>query len=120
MNGGVRPLVAVWSPRQRALLGALGYTLERYRPALAASQRAALELDADAIDTPLLKALLAASGLDLDAARHEPVANARLRLCWELPGRAVVLPGLSALRQGAVKRSLWPQLRGLRKGQRPA
>lgn len=107
-----------WSPRQRVLLGALGYALDRYRPALPANQRAALELDADAIDTPLLRALLAATGLTFEQARQEPAGAARVRLCWDVAGRAVVLPSLSALRQGAVKRSLWPQLRGLRKGQR--
>lgn len=120
MTDGVPTRALDWSPRQRQLLGALGHTLERYRPTLAAHQRAALELDADAIDTPLLKALLSATGLELHAARHETVAPARVRLCWDVPGRAVVLPSLSALRQGAVKRSLWPQLRGLRKGRLPA
>lgn len=118
MTDAARSLGGGWSARQRSLLGAMGYTLERYSPGIPANQRAALELDAAALQTPLLRGLLAACGLDLEQAHQQPAGPARLRLSWDEPGHPVVLPGMSALRQGAVKRSLWPQLRGLRKAQR--
>jgi len=114
MSAGSAPALQ-FSPRQKQLLQAMGYTVWQPVQRVAASQRLALELDASAIQSPVLKAMLAFVGLDIEQARASNVSAERLSLSWEMPGTALVLPGTSALRSAAVKRSVWPALRAMRR-----
>jgi hypothetical protein len=84
---------AVWSPRQREWLAALGH-----EPLVRAPPPAPV-----LPDDPLLHALLAAAGCGPGSPRLREVLAA--------------LPPTAALRgDPAAKRALWPRLRALRRG----
>lgn len=95
---------SAWSPEQRRLLRAMDYTLLRLTPtgaALPARGPAVLPatMPESASDHALLRALsIAAGGVALDELRQR-----------------LVLPAIAQLRDAAVKRALWPQLRVLRR-----
>lgn len=114
MSAGSAPALQ-FSPRQKQLLQAMGYTVWQPAQRVAANQRLALELDASAVESPVLKAMLAYVGLDIAQALEKNLPAERVSLVWEMPGAVLVLPGTSALRSAAVKRSLWPALRAMRR-----
>jgi hypothetical protein len=102
---------AAWSVEQQRCLAALGYTLYRPAPPLAAAAVLAAPASstsakdvAAAID-PLLRALLRAANRD-----HAQVGDAQGWL------RAQQVPSLARLRNDpAAKRALWPRLRASRR-----
>src|SRR3546814_8933220 len=77
--------------------------------------RLALELDRSALDSPVFKAMLAFAGLDIEQALANDLPGERVSLSWAMPGTTLVLPGAAALRSAAVKRSVWPALRAMRR-----
>src|SRR3546814_9125614 len=93
MSAGGAPASVSFSPRQKQLLQAMGYTVWRPAQRVAASQRLALELDRNAVDSPVFKAMLAFVGLDIEQALVNDLPGERLSLSWVLPGTTLVLPG---------------------------
>lgn len=114
MSAGSAPALQ-FSPRQKHLLQAMGYTLWQPVQRLPAANCLAVEMDSDAVASPVVSAMLSFAGLDIARARTQALHGGRVTLSWELPGAALVLPGTSALRSAAVKRSVWPALRALRR-----
>lgn len=106
---------AAFSDRHRQLLQAMGYSVWRFTPRGADDQCLTLELDRDSLASPVFAAMLAFAGLDIEQARRQEQHGGRLALRWAMPGTALVLPATSALRQAAVKRSVWPALRAVRR-----
>lgn len=115
MSAGSMPASVSFSPRQKQLLQAMGYTVWRPVQRIPARQRLALELDRSTLDSPVFKAMLAFVGLDIAQALAHDLPGERLSLTWAVPGTTLVLPGTAELRRAAVKRRLWPALRALRR-----
>ncbi|PIQ36495.1 MAG: hypothetical protein COW59_12245 [Lysobacterales bacterium CG17_big_fil_post_rev_8_21_14_2_50_64_11] len=105
----------VFSDRRKQLLQAMGYTVWQFKPRMADQHCLTLELDCETLASPVVSAMLAFVGLDVEQARRHEQAGGRLLLCWQAPGTALVLPPASALRHAAGKRSVWPALRALRR-----